>query len=58
MTLFEYRHAASGRRIYSTNPALNRKGWDRQKTALCQVWKAPSEVSLDHKARPVAIPGK
>ena len=57
VSLFEYQHTATGKRLYSTNPALHREGWDRQDPALCQVWKAPPEISLDHKARPIAIPG-
>ena len=56
--LFEYRHTSTGGKFYSTDPGLSREGWDRQKTALCRVWKAPPEVFLDRKARPTAIPGK
>lgn len=58
VSLFEYQHTATGKRLYSTNPALDREGWDRQDPALCRVWKAPPEISLDHKARPIAIPKK
>jgi hypothetical protein len=54
--LFEYRNGDAGRRIYSTNPALEEKGWIRAHDALCRVWKAPpGPLLLDSKARPCDV---
>lgn len=44
--LFEYRHTASGQRLYSTRPSLDREGWKRAEKPLCQVWKAPVGLIL------------
>jgi len=53
--LFEYRHATSGQRLYSTRPTLDRQGWKRTEKPLAQVWKAPPDpVLLDPQARPVS----
>ncbi len=51
--LYEYYHAEAGRRIYSTKPALQKKGWTRTENPLCRVWKAPpAPPLLDSKAKP------
>ena len=53
--LYDYRHASTGRHLYSTKPALSEKGWIRTENPLCRVWKAPPEVLLlDGKAKPTA----
>jgi len=53
--LYEYYHADTERRIYSTKPALQEKGWRRAENALCRVWKAPpGQLLLDSKAKPTA----
>lgn len=51
--LFEYHHAVSGQRRYSTRPSWDLEGWKRTASPLCQVWKAlPGPVLLDPKASP------
>ncbi len=56
MPLYEYYHADTERRIYSTKPALQEKGWRRTQNALCRVWKAPpAPPLLDSKAKPCDI---
>jgi hypothetical protein len=56
MPLYEYRNAETERRIYSTKPALQEKGWTRAENALCRVWKAPpAPPLLDSKAKPCDI---
>ena len=56
LPLYEYRNAKIERRIYSTKPALQEKGWTRTQNALCRVWKAPpAPFLLDSKAKPCDI---
>jgi hypothetical protein len=51
--LYEYHNDKTGRRIYSTKPALEEKGWTRTQDALCRVFKAPpAPLLLDSKAKP------
>jgi len=51
--LYEYRNANTERRIYSTKPALQKKGWTRTQNPLCRVWKAPpGPLLLDRPAKP------
>jgi len=51
--LYEYYHAKTERRIYSTKPALEEKGWARAEKPLCRVFKAPpAPPLLDSKAKP------
>jgi len=53
-SLYEYCHADTGQRIYSTETQLGEKGWIRTKNPLCRVWKALPEVPLlDSKAKPI-----
>jgi hypothetical protein len=53
--LYEYHNDKAGQRIYSTNPALEEKGWIRAQNPLCRVWKAPpAPILLDSKAKPTA----
>jgi len=53
--LYEYYHADTERRIYSTKPALQEKDWTRTENPLCRVWKAPpGPLLLDAKAKPAA----
>jgi len=55
VALYEYRNAKTERRIYSTKPALQGKGWTRTENLLCRVWKAPLvPLFLDSKAKPAA----
>ncbi|NQT02467.1 MAG: hypothetical protein HQ580_10610 [Planctomycetes bacterium] len=52
--LFEYRHADTWQRLYSTEMQLQEKDWIRTEKPLCWVWKAPSKtLLLDSKAKPV-----
>ena len=52
-SLFEYRHADTGQRLYSTEQQLQERDWIRTENPLCLVWKAPSNVLfLDSKAKP------
>jgi len=54
--LYEYYHADTQRRIYSTKPALQEKGWTRTNNPLCRVWKSPPDPPLlDSKAKPCDI---
>jgi len=53
--LYEYYHTDTERRIYSTKPALQKKGWTRGKNALCRVFKAPpGPLLLDRNSKPAA----
>jgi len=53
--LYEYRHAETEQRLYSTQAQLDKKGWIRTEKPLCRVWKAPSyPLLLDSKAKPAA----
>jgi hypothetical protein len=55
--LYEYRNDKTGRRIYSTEPALEEKGWRRMENPLCRVWKSPpAPLLLDRAAKPAAGP--
>ena len=57
VALYEYRNDKTERRIYSTNPALEEKGWTRTQNALCKVWKAPpAPPLLDRDAKSAAGP--
>jgi hypothetical protein len=52
--IFEYRHADTGQRLYSTEQQLHDRDWIRTENPLCYVWKAPSEeLLIDSKAKPV-----
>jgi hypothetical protein len=54
--LYEYYHAKTRRRIYSTNSAIEERGWTRTKEPLCRVWKAPPVPPLiDSKAKPSRV---
>ncbi|MCL5279161.1 MAG: hypothetical protein M1376_04550 [Planctomycetes bacterium] len=49
--LYEYRHANSGRRLYSTQSQLDEAGWSRQEGPLCQVYRTPpGPLLLDGQA--------
>ena len=51
--LYEYRHADTGRRLYSTEQQLQESDWIRTENPLCLVWKTPSEgLIIDSKAKP------
>ena len=51
--LFEYRHADTGQRFYSTEQQLQEIDWIRTENPLCLVWKPPSTtLLLDSKAKP------
>ncbi len=51
--LYEYYQADTKQCIYSTKPALEKKGWRRSKNPLCRVWKAPPAPHLlDSKCKP------
>jgi hypothetical protein len=53
IALYEYHNDKTGRRIYSTKPTLEEKGWTRSQNALCRVWKAPpAPILMDSKAKP------
>jgi hypothetical protein len=55
VSLYEYRQDKTERRIYSTKPALEQKGWTRAQNPFCRVWKAPADpILLDSKAKPTA----
>jgi len=55
--LYEYRNAETERRIYSTKPTLQEKGWTRTENPLCRVWKAPpGSLLLDRNVKPAAGP--
>ena len=54
--LYEYYHADTERRIYSTKPAIEEKGWRRTENPLCRVWKVPpGPLLLDSKAKPAIV---
>jgi len=51
--LYEYYHAETGRRIYSTKSTKQEKGWTRTENPLCRVFKAPpAPPLLDSTAKP------
>jgi hypothetical protein len=51
--LYEYRHAGSGRRLYSIQSQLDEAGWSRQESPLCQVYSTPpGPLLLDGQAKP------
>jgi hypothetical protein len=51
--LYEYRHAGSGRQLYSTRSQLAEAGWSRQESPLCQVYSTPpGPLLLDGQAKP------
>jgi len=51
--LYEYYHAETKRRFYSTKSAIETKGWTRTQDSLCRVFKAPpAPPLLDSKAKP------
>ncbi len=51
--LFEYRHADTGRRLYSTEQQMQESDWIRTENPLCLVWKPPSTtLLLDSRAKP------
>ncbi|MHC4694525.1 MAG: hypothetical protein ACYS67_17430, partial [Planctomycetota bacterium] len=51
--LYEYRHADTAQRLYSTRTKLDKKEWIRTEKPLCRVWKAPANTPLiDSQARP------
>ncbi len=53
--LYEYRNTKTEWSIYSTESAMQKKGWTRMENPLCRVWKAPlAPHLLDSKARPTA----
>jgi len=52
--LFEYHHADTGQRLYSTKQQMQERDWIRTKQPLCWVWKTPSKtLLLDIRAKPV-----
>ncbi|MCH7557934.1 MAG: hypothetical protein IIB56_10815 [Planctomycetes bacterium] len=63
VSLYEYRRAGTGQRLYSTNPDVSghstgrlsaEKGWIRIENPLCRVWKTPPDtLLLDSKAKPI-----
>ena len=53
--LYEFRNSKTGQSIYSTESAMQKKGWIRTENPLCQVWKVPSTPPLiDHRAKSIA----
>lgn len=51
--LYEYRHADSGRRTYSTQPPSDQTGWIRGQEPVCRVWRTPAGPALlDGEAGP------
>ncbi len=55
VSLYEYRRAGTGQRLYSIEARLGEKGWIRTENPLCRVWKTPPDtLLLDSKAKPVA----
>ncbi len=54
--LYEYRHLRSGQFLYSTEPQLRDKDWERVEKPLCRVARAPSgPLLLDGKAGPAPV---
>ncbi|UCE47161.1 MAG: hypothetical protein JSW47_16345, partial [Phycisphaerales bacterium] len=54
VSLYEYRHAETEQRLYSTDPARRQTGWVRAAQPICRVWKAPPGPHLlDSEAGPV-----
>jgi hypothetical protein len=54
---YEYRNEETKRSIYSTQPALEEKGWRRMQNPICWVWKAPpGPLLLDRNAKPATDP--
>lgn len=52
--LYEYHHADTGQRLYSTERQLQEQDWIRVEEPLCWVWKTPSKpLLLDRKVKPV-----
>jgi hypothetical protein len=57
VSLYEYCHADTAQRLYSTKPQLHQKNWIRTDNPLCRVWKAPpAPLLLDSKAKPIGEP--
>ncbi len=55
--LYEYQHAESKQRLYSTKARLDKPGWNRSAEPLCRVWKVPEGVLLlDRGAKPSSKP--
>ena len=55
VSLYEYRQDKTERRIYSTKPFLQDKGWIRTENPLCRVWEAPqAPLLLEGKAKSAA----
>jgi len=55
VSLYEYRHVDTGRRLYSTGSQPENEDWIRRKDPLCRVWKTPSGALLmDGNAKPAA----
>lgn len=51
--LYEYYNTATGQRIYSAKPALQKESWTRTHNPLCLVFKATSNpLLLDRKTKP------
>jgi hypothetical protein len=51
--LYEYRHADSGQRLYSTQSQLDEAGWSRLEKPLCRVYRTPpGPLLLDGQAKP------
>ncbi len=54
--LYEYRHANSGQRLYSTQTQWNEAGWSRREAPLCQVYRTPpGPLLLDGRAGPKPV---
>jgi hypothetical protein len=50
--LYEYRQTGSGQFLYSTEPQLREKDWERSEKPSCRVWKTPSgSLLLDGHAK-------
>ncbi|UCC99899.1 MAG: hypothetical protein JSW66_08455 [Phycisphaerales bacterium] len=57
VSLYEYHHAQTQQRLYSTDPQLPQQGWVRSENPLCRLWQAPpGPLLLDPKAKPT--PGR
>jgi len=53
VSLYEYVHAESGKRLYSTNSDWQKKGWTRTNEPICCVWPNPLKtLILDRAAKP------
>jgi hypothetical protein len=54
VSLYEYRDASRGSRLYSTNPNLKGAALKRSAEPLCRVWRNPmSLLILNRKAKPI-----